>query len=228
MGAPAVVNALMYSGAFALGGVASDDDGRVFAWMLAGQAPFWCAMNAVIGPTIQLVIDKMERTIQDVVQAPLDPVEWLVAYVAAGTTAGLLSSLPIALFAVVINGFPGPAPLTALAVLVLTGMAFAPLGLLLGLWAQKWDHVGAALGFILTPIGFFSGLVQPVSAMPEPLRSIGAFSPFTWAIEAVRACLVGGPAAASVATAALSLAGMAVFLGFVAWRVLVSGWRLRT
>jgi ABC-2 type transport system permease protein len=226
MAAPAVVNALMYASVFALGGAAADDDGHIFAWMLAGQAPFWCAMNAVIGPTIQLVIDKMERTIQDVIQAPLEPHHWLIAYVGAGMTAGLLSSLPVALLAVIVGGFPGPAPLTALGLLALTGLAFAPIGLLLGLWAQKWDHVGAAFGFVLTPIGFFSGLVAPVAAMPEPLRTIGALSPFAWSIEATRAALVGSPSLPAGA-AALGLAAMALVLAFAGWRVLVSGWRLR-
>ncbi|GIL39150.1 ABC transporter permease [Roseiterribacter gracilis] len=227
MAAPALINALMYAGVFALGGAERDDDGQVFAWMLAGQAAFWCGMNAVVGPTIQLVIDKMHRTIQDVVQAPIDPHQWLIAYVGAGTTAGLMSGLPVALFAVIVTGFPGNAPLSALALMVLTGLAFAPLGLLVGLWAEKWDHVGGAFGLILTPIAFFSGLVVPVAAMPEPLRSLAFGSPFAWSVETTRAALVGGSASLPVWNAVLGLAAMSLVLSLFAWRLLVSGYRLR-
>ncbi len=228
MAAPALVNAVMYAGVFALGGAEHDDDGQVFAWMLAGQAAFWCGMNAVVGPTIQLVIDKMHRTIQDVVQAPLDPHQWLIAYVGAGTTAGLMSGLPVALFAVIVGGFPGPAPLSALALMVVTGLAFAPLGLLLGLWAEKWDHVGGAFGLVLTPIAFFSGLVVPVSSMPEPLHTLALGSPFAWSVEITRAALVGGASSLPVLNAVLALLAMSVVLSFFAWRVLLSGYRLRT
>jgi ABC-2 type transport system permease protein len=228
MGAPALANALMYAAVFAMGGANSDDDGRVFAWMLAGQAPFWCAMNAIVSPTVQLVLDKMHKTIQDVVQAPLPPHHWLIAYVGAGCTAGLLSGLPVALLAIVVGGFPGPAPLTALGLMVLTGLAFAPLGLLLGLWAEKWDQVGFAFGLVLTPIGFFSGLVAPVAAMPEPLRTIGAASPFAWAIEVTRAGLVGGGGPSiSPAIAVGGLVAVGAVFSLFAWRLLVSGYRLR-
>lgn len=227
MAAPALINALMYAAVFALGGVERDDDGSVFAWMLAGQAAFWCGMNAVVGPTIQLVMDKIHRTIQDVVQAPLGPHQWLIAYVGAGATAGLMSGLPVALFAVAVGGFPGHAPLLGLGLLVLTGLAFAPLGLLLGLWAEKWDHVGGAFGLVLTPIAFFSGLVVPVSSMPEPLRSLAFGSPFAWSVEVTRAALVGGATSISLGTAVLALALMSVVLSFFAWRLLVSGYRLR-
>lgn len=227
MAAPALINALMYAAVFALGAAERDDNGDVFAWMLAGQAAFWCGMNAVVGPTIQLVMDKMHRTIQDVVQAPIGPLQWLVAYVGAGATAGLMSGLPVAIFALIVGGFPGHAPLSALALLLLTGLAFAPLGLLLGLWAEKWDHVGGAFGLVLTPIAFFSGLVVPVAAMPEPLRTLAFGSPFAWSVEVTRAALVGGATSISTPTAVISLLAMMLVLSFCAWRLLVSGYRLR-
>jgi ABC-2 type transport system permease protein len=111
--------------------------------------------------------------------------------------------------------------------LLVTGLAFAPLGLLLGLWAEKWDHVGGAFGLVLTPIAFFSGLVVPVSAMPEPLRTLALGSPFAWSVEITRAALVGGASSLPVVNAVLALLAMSVVLSFFAWRLLVSGYRLR-
>jgi ABC-2 type transport system permease protein len=64
-------------------------------------------------------------------------------------------------------------------------------GLLAGLWAEKFDQVATVTNFVITPLAFLSGTFYSVERLPEPLRLLAHADPLFWMIDGVRAGLTG-------------------------------------
>jgi ABC-2 type transport system permease protein len=67
----------------------------------------------------------------------------------------------------------------------------ATLGIIIGLWADKYDHVASITNFIITPLSFLSGTFYSVERLPEPFLSLAVLNPFFYVIDGLRAGFIG-------------------------------------
>jgi ABC-2 type transport system permease protein/oleandomycin transport system permease protein len=113
---------------------------------------------------------------------------------------------------------PGQA-LAALAVIVLFGFAFSWVMATIGLTIRDVESAQTA-GFLwLFPLIFASSVFVPVDTMPDWLRAFAEVSPVSATADAVRALVLGGPAAGPVlASLAWSAGILAVFMPLASWR----------
>jgi ABC-2 type transport system permease protein len=123
-------------------------------------------------------------------------------------------------------GFSVPSPLTALVFATLGSTMMATLGVLAGLWAQKFDQMATVTNFVVTPLAFLSGTFYSVERLPEPIRAIAHADPLFWMIDGVRAGLAGHAEGNTL----LGLVGLVV-ANVALWTVTLlavrRGWRLR-
>jgi ABC-2 type transport system permease protein len=103
----------------------------------------------------------------------------------------------------------------------------AQLGVLGGLWAQKFDQMAAVTNFVITPLTFLSGTFYMVDRLPEPFRAISYFNPFFYLIDGFRYGFIGEAEGSLWVGVACTLA-LAAALTVAAWRLFVTGWRLKT
>ena len=122
-------------------------------------------------------------------------------------------------------------PLTHLwAVLYFAGVASMILGLLgimAGLWAEKFDHMAAVTNFVIMPLTFLSGTFYLVDRLPEPFRSASHYNPFFYLIDGFRAGFIGH-AEGSLMVGVVMSAVLTVLMGAACWLVFRSGWRLKS
>ena len=106
---------------------------------------------------------------------------------------------------------------------VLVYMVFC---VLVGLWADKWEHYGAAETFLLLPLSFLSGSFFSVASLPAGWREAMQLNPVFLAVNAFRFSMTGYSEAA-VWPAPLVILALSLALGGLLWRLFVKGYKLR-
>jgi ABC-2 type transport system permease protein len=106
-------------------------------------------------------------------------------------------------------------------------MIFGAIGLLGGIWADKFDHLAAVTNFIIVPLTFLSGTFYSTSILPEPIRTFSHYNPVFSLIDGFRYGFIGH-ADAPLLTGAAITGGLALALCWACWAILKSGYRLRS
>jgi ABC-2 type transport system permease protein len=119
------------------------------------------------------------------------------------------------------------APLWALAFALLGSLLLGVLGLLAGLWAEKFDQIAAFQNFLILPLTMLSGVFYSIHSLPAAWQSVSHLNPFFYMIDGFRFGFFGASdfsPAASLAVVAVSLA----LLSALTLRLLKNGYKLRT
>jgi ABC-2 type transport system permease protein len=228
LGAP-VVTTLLFLAVFvlALGETKKEVGGIPYLEFLgAGLVVMALAQNAFSNSASSLIIMKVQGNIVDLLMAPLPPAALLGGLVAGAALRGLAVAAVVVATMWPIVGFSIPAPLTALAFAVLGSTLMAILGVLAGLWAQKFDQMATITNFVITPLAFLSGTFYSVERLPEGVRMVAYADPLFWMIDGFRAG-IAGHAEGNTVLGLLALAATTLALWFVTLRLVRQGWRLR-
>lgn len=197
-------------------------------FLAPGLAVMGMMQAAFANSSSSIQIAKVQGTMVDVLMPPLSTGELLVSYVAGAVTRAwlvgamtLLAMLPwpgvhLAVHHVVAILFFGTA-----------GAAMTALmGVLTGLWAEKFDHSAAVTNFVIQPLTLLSGTFYTLDALAPPWSAIGHLNPFHFAIDGFRFGFLGR-ADGSVWPYAGVLTAIVVVLWAVSYRLLARGWRLK-
>ena len=229
LGAP-VVTSLLYMMVFvvAVGGARPDVGGVAFATFIApGLIMMTILNNAFANSSSSLLQAKVNGLVGDFMTPPLTPLEHVAGFALGAATRGLLVG---AVTWIAVLPFAS-LPLTHLwAVLYFAGVASMILGLLgimAGLWAEKFDHMAAVTNFVIMPMTFLSGTFYLVERLPEPFRTASHFNPFFYLIDGFRYGFIG-QAEGSLLTGVGMTAGIAIAFACVCLWMFESGYKLKT
>ena len=150
------------------------------------------------------------------------------AYVLGAMVRGLVVGSGV--FAVTLLFAPSlllmPHPLWALAFALAGSAILGMLGLLAGLWAEKFDQLAAFQNFIIVPLTFLSGVFYSIHSLPPFWQTLSHFNPFFYMIDGFRYGFFGVSDISPAASLAI-VAGAGVALAALTLRLLASGWKLR-
>jgi len=198
------------------------------AFLVPGLVMMTVLQNAFANSSSSLVVAKVQGNIVDLLMPPIGPGELLFGLAAGGMTRGIAVGLVAALVLGIFGGLSLPAaPVTALAFLILGSLAMAFAGVLAGVWSGKFDEMAAITNFIIQPLAFLSGTFYSVDRLPPPFDSLATINPFFYAIDGFRYGMIG-IADRPIATGLIGLTAVNVVLGWLCYRVLKSGWRLKS
>ena len=206
--------------------LAGDTD--FIAFLVPGLAMMAVLQNAFANTSSSFVVSKVQGNIVDLLMPPIGPGELLVGMAAGGMTRGIAVGLVAVLVLGTFGGLSMPAaPLTALAFLMLGSLALSFAGILAGIWANKFDEMSAITNFLIQPLAFLSGTFYSVERLPPPFDTIATLNPFFYAIDGFRYGLLG-IADRPVFTGVVCLVLLNGVLGWLCYRVLKSGYRLKS
>ncbi len=228
IGGPAVTS-LLFLTVFnlALGGRGEVAPGATLAQFIApGIVIFSLTQGAFQNAAVPIVYDKLEGMIGDVIGAPLTPLEITIGYVLAAATGGLVTGAVIlGLMAVFVD-----LPLYSLAAVIgfaaAAALLFALIGVLTGLWAERWDNYSAAETFLILPMGLLSGAFFSLQDVPEGARWLFELNPVFHAVQGFRFGFIGS-AAGPVLASALVLVALILALAGLAWRLFAIGYKIK-
>jgi ABC-2 type transport system ATP-binding protein len=177
---------------YSLGGRLREVDGVPYArFLVPGLVMLGLINNAFLNTSSSLFIMKLQGTMVDLLVTPLSYLEVLAAFLAAGCTRALLVAVLTWLTAAAFVGFQLPHPILALVAALLVACAFAAGGLIIALWADKFEQVNFIPTFVITPLSFLGGVFYSASMLPEGLRHLLRFNPIYYMIELMRFALLG-------------------------------------
>ncbi len=190
--------------------------------------------NAFANSSFTLLAGKMQGTIIDLLMPPLSEAELMIGIVAAAITRGVLVGGAVALAMWLYPGVElNAAHPWAIVWFGLMGTTFlALMGLLTSLWAEKFDHNAAVTNFIVAPLSLLSGTFYVISNLAPIFQAISRANPFFYMISGFRFGFLGesdiGNTNEAVLGAAVGVGILNLVLGFAAYRVLKSGWKLKS
>ncbi len=149
------------------------------------------AQNAFANTSSSVVIGKVQGNIIDILMPPLAPGEITTALVMGGITRGLLVGAATALAMSLVVPLRLPHPAFALYHGLAASGMLALLGLIGGMWADKFDHLAAVTNFVVTPLAFLSGTFYSVDRLPAAWRVIAHANPFFYMIDGFRYGFIG-------------------------------------
>jgi ABC-2 type transport system permease protein len=146
--------------------------------------------------------------------------------VAGGVTRGLLVALVVGLAMLPFVALQLAHPAAILFYAFSGSLMLALLGLLGGIWAEKFDQMAAVTNFVITPLSFLSGTFYSIQQLPGPFQAIAHVNPFFYLIDGLRFGLTG-QADGSIWLGAVVVVLVTVGLWLLAHRLLVIGYRLK-
>ncbi|GAC1347036.1 MAG: hypothetical protein NVSMB23_25660 [Myxococcales bacterium] len=177
---------------YSLGGRLREVDGVPYVrFLVPGLVMLGIINNAFLNTSSSLFIMKLQGTIVDLLVTPLSYLEILVAFVGAGCTRALAVGLLTWLTAAAFVGFHLPHPVLAVVAATLVAASFAAGGLIVALWADKFEQVNFIPTFVITPLSFLGGVFYSASMLPTPFQRLLRVNPIYFMIEAMRYALLG-------------------------------------
>ena len=209
-------------------------DGRVAMYENVGYAAFLVPglvmmsvlQNAFANSSSSIIQSKVTGNIVFMLLPPISYVEFFGAYVLASVVRGLTVGLGVFIATVWFVDLSVSAPLWAVAFAILGGANLGALGLIAGIWAEKFDQLAAFQNFVILPLTFLSGVFYSLKSLPPLWQALSHFNPFFYMIDGFRYAFFG----TSDAAPALSLAVVGtsfLLLSAVTLLMLRSGYKLR-
>lgn len=203
-------------------------DGVSLAQFLApGLIIMSMAQNAFANNSSSIITQKMQGNIVDLLMPPLSAAEIAGAYALAGVTRGLVvgAASGIAVWLFVPTALPHP--FYALYHGVAGSLMLGAIGLLAGLWAEKFDQLATVTNFIVTPFAFLSGTFYSIHQLPGWLQLLAHFNPFFYMIDGFRYGFIDH-ADGALWPGLLAMGGTNLALWYLAWRLLDRGYKVKS
>ena len=225
-----VLTALMYLLIF--GHVLEDhvkvyDSVRYTAFLVPGLVMMSVLQNAFANSSSSLIQSKIMGNLVFLLLTPLSHWSWFVAYVGSSIVRGLVVGMGVLLAAIWFAplGFAAPAWIIAFA--VLGAALMGALGLIAGLWAEKFDQLAAFQNFVIMPMTFLSGVFYSIHSLPTFWQNASHLNPFFYMIDGFRYGFFG----VSDASPWLSLGivgGALAVVSVLAVQLLRTGYKIRS
>ncbi len=211
----------------ALGRSVQQVGGVGFAQFLApGLIVMAMVQNAFANTSSSIVISKVQGNIVDLLMPPLSPWELTLGVAGGGVTRGLLVGFVVGLGMSLFVPLSIHAPLFVLYHAVNASLMLALLGMIGGIWAERFDHIAAVTNFVITPFSFLSGTFYSIERLPESWHFVALLNPFFYVIDGFRYGFIGH-ADGSLLVGVLLMAAVNLGLWTLAHRMIATGYRLK-
>lgn len=184
-----VITAVLYMLIF---GHVLEDHVQVFdgvgytAFLLPGLVMMSVLQNAFANSSSSVVQSKIMGSIVFLLLTPLSHRAWFVAYVGSSVVRGLAVGSGVVLATWWFAQTPFVAPVWIVVFAVMGASLMGTLGLIAGLWADKFDQMAAFQNFVIVPMTFLSGVFYSIHSLPPVWQTISHLNPFFYMIDGFR------------------------------------------
>jgi ABC-2 type transport system permease protein len=159
---------------------------RYTAFLIPGLMMMSVLQNAFANSSSSLIQSKITGNLVFVLLTPLSSAELYLAFVLAAVLRGVAVGLGVYGVALVFVPLPLHSSMTVLGFLVLSSAVLASLGVIAGLWADKFDQLAGFQNFIIMPLTFLSGVFYSIHSLPAFWLAASHFNPFFYMIDGFR------------------------------------------
>ena len=200
---------------------------RYTAFLIPGLVMMSVLQNAFANSSSSLIQSKIMGNLVFLLLTPLSHWSWFVAYVGSSIVRGLVVGLGVLLVAVWFAPLTFAAPLWIVVFAILGAALMGAMGLIAGLWAEKFDQLAAFQNFVIMPMTFLSGVFYSIGSLPAFWQKVSHLNPFFYMIDGFRYGFFGVSDASPWLS--LSIVGSALaVVSLVAMHLLRTGYKIRS
>ena len=156
------------------------------AFLVPGLVMMSVLQNAFANSSSSLIQSKIMGNLVFLLLTPLSHWNWFVAYVGSSIVRGLLVGVGVFAVTAWFAKLSFVAPLWILMFAVLGAALMGTLGLIAGLWAEKFDQLAAFQNFAIMPMTFLSGVFYSIHSLPVFWQNVSHLNPFFYMIDGFR------------------------------------------
>ncbi len=156
------------------------------AFLVPGLVMMSVLQNAFANSSSSLIQSKIMGNLVFLLLTPLSHWNWFFAYVGSSIVRGLLVGAGVFAVTFWFASLSFVAPLWILIFMVLGAALMGTLGLIAGLWAEKFDQLAAFQNFIVMPMTFLSGVFYSIHSLPAFWQGVSHLNPFFYMIDGFR------------------------------------------
>ncbi|MFZ6749105.1 ABC transporter permease [Undibacterium sp. Ren11W] len=196
------------------------------AFLIPGLVMMSVLQNAFANSSSSLIQSKITGNLVFILLPPLSHWEVFGAYVLAAIVRGLTVGAGVFLVTIWISDMSFIAPWW-IAIFALLGAAMlGTMGLIAGIWAEKFDQLAAFQNFLIMPATFLSGVFYSIHSLPPFWQNLSRFNPFFYMIDGFRYGFFGQSDVNPLTSAAI-VSAFFILLTTIAVQMLKSGYKLR-
>ncbi len=197
------------------------------AFLAPGLVMLGILNNAFANSSSSLIVAKVQGNTVDFLMPPLSPSELAAAFIGGAVTRGVIVALATALAIAPFVDMSMAHPWAVLYFGLSAAAMLSMVGLIAGLWAEKFDHLAVITNFVIMPLAFLSGTFYSVEILPEPFYTISHVNPVFFIIDGFRYGFIGVHDS-NLLIGALVCAAINIALLTASYLLLRSGWRLKS
>ncbi len=200
---------------------------RYTAFLVPGLMMMSVIQNAFANSSSSLIQSKITGNLVFVLLTPLSAFELFLAFVLASMVRGTVVGIGVYLVTVFFIHVPVRHPEIVLLFVLLASASLGALGVIAGVWADKFDQLAGFQNFIVIPLSFLSGVFYSIHSLPEYWQRLSHINPFFYMIDGFRYGFFG----VSDVSPAVSLLAVCLFLAAVSvitLGMLARGYKIRS
>ncbi len=196
------------------------------AFLVPGLIMMAIIQNAFANSSSSLIQSKVTGNIVFVLLAPLSYLEFYAAFVLAAVLRGLIVGLGVYLAALPFAAVPMHSLFFIVIFAALGGAILATLGIIAGIWAEKFDQLASFQNFVVLPLTFLSGVFYSIHSLPPFWQGMSHLNPLFYMIDGFRYGFFGISDVSPEASLGVVLGFFVALVGLTLF-VLKRGYRLR-
>jgi ABC-2 type transport system permease protein len=169
---------------------------------------------------------RFDRYINDILAAPMRGWEINLGLNLGGIVRALAIGAGLLAIALPLTGVPVAHPGVLALTLVLLLVTFASFGIVVGVYAESWDHTAFVQNIVILPLSFLGGVFYSIDSLPSPWHELSHANPIFFLINAFRYGFLGHADVSVALSLAITAAFALLFVSWSAW-LFATGRRLK-
>ena len=160
---------------------------------------------------------RFDRYLNDILASPMRPWEINLGLTLGGVVRALLIAIGLLVLAIPVTGVPIREPLELVVAVAFGLTLFASLGVIVGIYAESWDHAGFVNNIVILPLTFLGGVFYSVDLLPSPWHEISHANPLFYLVQAIRYGFLGSSDISVLLALGVTGALAAVMVAWSSW-----------
>jgi ABC-2 type transport system permease protein len=156
------------------------------SFLIPGLVMMSVLQNAFANSSSSLIQSKITGNLVFLLVTPLSHWAWFLAYVGASVVRGVVVGAGVMLVTVWFAPLHLAAPAWIVVFTLAGAVLMGALGLIAGLWAEKFDQIAAFQNFLIMPMTFLSGVFYSIQSLPPFWQAVSHLNPFFYMIDGFR------------------------------------------
>lgn len=156
------------------------------SFLVPGLIMMAVIQNAFANSSSSLIQSRVTGNIVFLLLTPLSNLEVFLAFVSASIVRGLVVGLGVYAVAIFFVPLPVHNPAVLFLFALLSSAVLGAMGMVAGIWAEKFDQLAGFQNFIIMPLSFLSGVFYSINSLPEFWQQLSRFNPFFYMIDGFR------------------------------------------